>query len=272
MDALHQKLENLKAYFRQLGSAAIAFSGGVDSTFMLAVATETLTKDDVLAVTIVSDFIPEREKSVAENFCSAQGIRHIILPVEVLSIEGVAQNPVNRCYLCKRSLFAEIKNIVAAKGLKNVCEGSNVDDLSDYRPGMKAIAELGIKSPLRYAQLTKQDIRDLSKEMGLSTWDKPSFACLASRFAYGEQITTAKLKMVEKAENFLLDLGFRQLRVRLHGKMARLEVLPEDFGKIITMTDIINNELKELGFSYVALDLGGFRSGSMNDEIAKESR
>lgn len=267
MDDLQQKLEKLKSYFKELGSVAVAFSGGVDSTFMLAVAASVLSQDKVLAVTVVSDFIPEREKSEATNFCVQRKIKHITLPVDVLKIDGVAQNPKNRCYPCKYALFTEIKKIADGNGIKYVCEGSNVDDMSDYRPGMKAIAELGIKSPLRYAEMTKQNIRDLSKEMNLPTWDKPSFACLASRFAYGEEITTEKLKRVEKAEQFLADLGFNQFRVRLHGEMARIEVLPDDFSKIITLKDKIHAKLKNLGFSYVTLDLCGYRTGSMNETI-----
>ena len=267
MDDLQQKLEKLKSYFKELGSVAVAFSGGVDSTFMLAVAASVLSQDKVLAVTVVSDFIPEREKSEATNFCAQRKIKHITLPVDVLKIDGVAQNPKNRCYLCKYALFTEIKKIANGNGIKYVCEGSNVDDMSDYRPGMKAIAELCIKSPLRYAEMTKQNIRDLSKEMNLPTWNKPSFACLASRFAYGEEITTEKLKRVEKAEQFLADLGFNQFRVRLHGEMARIEVLPDDFSKIITLKDKIHAKLKNLGFSYITLDLCGYRTGSMNETI-----
>lgn len=269
MDAVHQKLENLCAYFKELGSVAIAFSSGVDSTFMLKVASDVLPKDNILAITAVSAFLPQREKTEAEEFCLKHSIKHIFLPIDALSIDGVAQNPKNRCYLCKYALFSKIKAVASENGIACVCEGSNLDDLSDYRPGMVAIEELEVKSPLKMVGLTKQDIRDLSKEMDLPTWNKPSFACLASRFVYGEQITNDKLQMVEKAEKMLLDWGFKQVRVRIHGLMARIEVLPQDFAKVIALGDKIYSGLHNLGFSYVTLDLKGFRSGSMNEGIGE---
>ena len=274
MTDLRQKLNDLQAYFKELGSVAIAFSSGVDSTFMLAVASQVLPKDKVLAITAISDFFPEREKSEADVFCQEHGIKHISLPIDVLKVDGVKQNPKNRCYLCKYALFTQIQKLAAENGIRNVCEGSNLDDLKDYRPGMQAIAELNIKSPLKVAGLTKQDIRDLSKEMNLPTWNKPSFACLASRFVYGEEITAEKLKMVEKAEEFLADLGFEQFRVRLHGTMARIEVLPQDIEKI-TLSETREKIIKafaDFGFSYTTLDLKGYRTGSMNETILKDTK
>jgi uncharacterized protein len=272
MDELHLKLQKLQDWFKEHGAVAVAFSSGVDSAFMLKVATDVLPQDKVLAITAVSEFFPKRERLEAEEFCKQCNIKHIFLPIDILSIDEVAQNPKNRCYLCKHALFTKIKQLAADNGINVVCEGSNLDDLGDYRPGMKAIAELDIKSPLKIAGLTKQDIRDLSKEIGLKTWDKPSFACLASRFVYGEQITANKLKMVENAEQFLLDLGFKQMRVRLHGNMARIEILPEDFEKITkqNIRNKIYNEFAKLGFAYSTLDLKGFRSGSMNETILKK--
>ncbi len=265
-DALHEKLRKLKEYLSKLGSVAVAFSSGVDSTFLLRTAHEVLG-DDVIALTARSCSFPGRELKEAEEFCKSEGIRHIIIESEELAIDGFKQNPKNRCYLCKKELFSKMIQTAEEEGIKFVAEGSNLDDNGDYRPGLKAIAELGIKSPLREAGLTKDDIRALSKEMGLKTWDKPSFACLASRFVYGETITEEKLAMVDKAEQLLLDLGFRQVRVRIHGDIARIEILPSEFAKLTedAVRDKVNSTLKNLGFSYVAMDLEGYRSGSMNE-------
>ena len=266
---LQQKLKNLRAYFEKLDTVAIAFSGGVDSTFMLKVAADTLSKEKVLAIKMSSAFFTKCEKEETETFCRQQGINHLFLPVDVLRIDGVAQNPANRCYLCKNALFGRMKRFVAERGFVYVCEGSNADDSFDDRPGMKAVEELNIKSPLRSVGLTKGEIRALSKELNLPTWDKPSFACLASRVAYGEEITTEKLQMIEEAEQLLSALGFAQRRVRLHGKVARIEILPQDFEKIIdpdTRAEI-NEKFSALGFSYISLDLEGFRAGSMNKTI-----
>lgn len=266
MDTLNQKQQNLCEYIKGLGSVAVAFSSGVDSTFLLKTAHDLLG-DKAIAVTACSCSFPQRELNEAKSFCEKEGIRHIIVESEELSIEGFAQNPKNRCYLCKRELFTKIKKIAAENGIEYVAEGSNLDDNGDYRPGLMAVAELGIKSPLREAGLSKADIRALSKEIGLSTWDKQSFACLASRFVYGETITEEKLGMVDKAEQKLLDMGFHQVRVRIHGKIARIEVEPAEFGKIINAADELNNYFQELGFTYVTLDLGGYKMGSMNKNI-----
>ncbi|MBR1647438.1 MAG: ATP-dependent sacrificial sulfur transferase LarE [Selenomonadaceae bacterium] len=262
-ETLMTKLERLKNFLRELGNVAVAFSGGVDSTFLLKIAHETLG-DKAIALTAASVFVPQREIDASKKFCADENIRQIIFAADVLNVDGVKENPENRCYLCKRALFENFLRLARENNFAHVVEGSNVDDTGDFRPGMKAIAELEIKSPLLVAELHKAEIRALSREMNLSTAEKPSMACLASRFVYGELLTTEKLSAVETAENFLLDSGFKQLRVRVHGKLARIEILPEDFSRLIEMRSAIVDKLKSLGFVYVTLDLQGFRSGSMN--------
>ena len=268
MDALHEKQKKLEAYLSGLGSVAIAFSSGVDSTFLLKSAKNVLgTK--LIAVTAKSCSFPKRELNEAQNFCTEEGIEHIVIESEELSIEGFRNNPKNRCYLCKKELFTKIREVAAAHGIEHVAEGSNMDDNGDYRPGLQAVAELGVLSPLRYAELSKDDIRALSKGMGLKTWNKQSFACLSSRFVYGETINEEKLSMVDKAEQLLLDFGFRQVRVRIHGTIARIEVLPCEFSKLIEdgVRNKVYKTLRGLGFTYVTMDLGGYRTGSMNENI-----
>ena len=268
MDELHKKKQRLEEYLRGLGSVAVAFSSGVDSTFLLQVAHNVLG-DKAIAVTARSCSFPVRELNEAKKFCKAKGIEHIIVESEELSIDGFSQNPKNRCYLCKKELFTKIKNIAAERGIAFVAEGSNTDDNGDYRPGLMAVSELEVKSPLREAELSKAEIRQLSKEMELPTWDKQSFACLSSRFVYGETITEEKLSMVDKGEQRLLDLGFHQVRVRIHGNIARIEIDRSEFEKIIQpeIANELNAYLKELGFLYVTLDLGGYQMGSMNKTL-----
>lgn len=263
---IDRKLENLNIYLEQLKSVAVAFSGGVDSTFLLKVAHEVLG-DKAIAVTARSCSFPERELNEAKEFCRKEGIKHIIIDSEELEIEGFRNNPKNRCYICKRELFEKIICVAKENGIENVAEGSNMDDNGDYRPGLQAVAELKVKSPLRHSELSKKEIRELSKRLGLPTWEKQSFACLASRFVYGETISEEKLRMVDKAEQLLLDLGFHQVRVRIHGRMARIEILPDEFEKLVseTVREQIVTKFKDYGFTYVSMDLTGYRTGSMNE-------
>lgn len=263
---MNNKLVVLKEYLKSLDSVAVAFSSGVDSTFLLKVAHDVLG-DRAIAVTVCSRLFPVRELNEAKEFCEKEGIRHIIMESEELAIEGFAENPKNRCYLCKRELFSRMAEAVKELGIENIAEGSNIDDNGDYRPGLIAVAELGIKSPLRYAELSKKEIRELSREFGLNTWEKPSFACLASRFVYGETITVEKLEMVDKSEQYLLDLGFSQVRVRIHDRLARIEISPDEFSKLLAVREQVSSYLKMLGFAYVSMDLAGYRTGSMNEVL-----
>ena len=260
------KLERLRALLRETGGIAVAFSSGVDSSFLLKVAHEELG-ERVVAVTARSHSFPKREQDEAAAFCTREGIRQVVVDSEELVIPGFRQNPKNRCYLCKKELFTKILEIARAEGLSAVAEGSNMDDLGDYRPGLQAVRELGIRSPLREAGLTKAEIRELSRALGLPTWNKPSFACLASRFPYGEEITVERLARVERAEQYLLDLGFGQVRVRSHGDLARIELCAADIPKAIEQREKIHAALKGFGFAYVALDLQGYRTGSMNEVL-----
>lgn len=266
--ALLDKYGRLKDYLASLGSVAVAFSSGVDSTFLLYAAKEALG-DHAIAVTASSCSFPERELKEAKEYCKKMGIRHFVIKSEELEIEGFSHNPKNRCYLCKHELFEKIGALAKEQGINEIAEGSNLDDNGDYRPGLQAVAELGVKSPLRHIGFTKQEIRELSQYLNIPTWNKQSFACLSSRFPYGDLINEKKLKMVDRAEQLLLDMGFHQLRVRIHGDVARIELLPDEFPKFMEEKTRLSvyKKFKEYGFSYVTLDVLGYRMGSMNETL-----
>ena len=270
---MSDKQEELEKLLESYKRVAVAFSSGVDSTYLLKMAQKVLG-ENVIAVTASSCSFPKRELEEAKTFCRENGIRHIVVESEELDIDGFRQNPKNRCYLCKHELFEKIRSIAKENGIETVVEASNTDDDGDYRPGLVAVKELGIESPLRRVGLSKKEIREYSKELGLPTWNKQSFACLSSRFVYGETISEEKLAMVDQAEQLLLDMGFHQLRVRIHDKLARIEVQPSEFEKIMQEENRtkIFHELKQYGFTYVTLDLQGYRTGSMNETLSAEER
>jgi pyridinium-3,5-biscarboxylic acid mononucleotide sulfurtransferase len=264
------RLQKLRDILSEMGSVVIGFSGGVDSTFLLKVAVDTLG-DRVLAVTASSSTFPEREMNEAINYAKEIGAIHRIITSEELDIEGFSKNPENRCYYCKGELFSKLKDIAIEEGYNFVLDGSNADDVGDYRPGMQAAREQGVRSLLMEVGLTKDMIRELSRELGLPTWNKPSFACLSSRVPYGQDITREKLSMIDRAEEYLLSLGFRQMRVRHHGEIARIEVAPNERERFFSteIMDCISDRFKRIGFSYVTLDLKGYRTGSMNEVLSK---
>lgn len=267
------KYEKLKSIIKDCGKIAIAFSGGVDSTFLTKVAKDVLGENAV-AVTISSILVTDDELKEADDFCKAENIEHLIYNADVLSIPGFENNPPDRCYICKKAIFTNVQNLVGERGISVIAEGTNVDDDGDYRPGIRAIKELGVRSPLKEAGLTKAEIRELSCMLGLKTWNKPSCACLASRFAYGEVINKDKLDMIYSAECYIRSLGFEQFRVRLQDGIARIELRPADIQKFIEngIKDKVSEKLHALGFKYVSLDLDGYRLGSMNEVLNRQER
>ena len=259
------KKRRLEEYLLSLGGVFTAYSAGVDSTFLLKVAHDVLG-DNAAAVTASSVFFPKEELETAKEFCRSHNIRHIVIEHDPLSDESIVQNPPDRCYICKKSLFTRMRALADESGVEHTIDGTNADDDKDYRPGQRALSELGIKSPLREVGLTKAEIRQLSEEMGLETWDKPALACLATRIPTGDRLTVEKLYMAGDAERYIRSLGFSQLRVRVHGNIARIETETVDIPRMTEpeTADKINRTLKGMGFRFVTLDLGGYRMGSMN--------
>lgn len=256
--------ERAVQWFKQKGSAAIAFSGGVDSAFLLACAVEALG-DKAIAVTVRSAFFPEWERSDASEVAYRLGARHIELDADVLADEQIATNDEQRCYYCKRRVFGSIIEEAAIQGIDTVCDGSNADDVNDYRPGARAAQELGVHSPLRELGYTKREIRAASAVMGLPTATKPAYACLATRIPTGEKLTDERLRRIEAAEDYLHRRGFAAVRVRDHGDMARIELAQDDMAAFLQQDfSAIDSELKQAGYRFVTLDLAGYRMGSMN--------
>ena len=264
---LSEKLNNLRQNLSKMDSAVIAFSGGVDSSLLVKVAFDVLG-DRCLAVIATSETYTKTELEEAEQFAQKVGVNYLVIATEELKNEEFASNPVRRCYYCKTELFNKLKSIAKEKGYVYILDGANLDDGKDYRPGRLAGKEIGVRSPLEEECLNKEEVRQLAKELGLSNWDKPSLACLSSRFPYGQRITLESLKQVELAENILKQHNFRQVRVRHHQNIARLEIPKEDFARLIgSVLDDVVTKLKELGFIYITLDLQGLRSGSMNEVL-----
>ena len=265
METKYQKSSKLDIILKDLNSFVVAFSGGVDSTFLLHRA-HKVRKSAIVAITIRTPYIPSREIDEAIEFTSSFGINHKI--IDIAFPEMIRNNPIDRCYLCKKTIFTDLLSFAKKNKYQFVVDGTNADDTGDFRPGIKALNELGIRSPLLESGLTKKDIRELSREEDLDIWDKPAMACLLTRIPYDTEISQGKLRMVEEAENMLFELGYPGIRVRIHGDLARIECLPGYIEKIIHNPDkehIISN-LKKIGFRYVSLDLEGYRTGSSNPE------
>lgn len=266
-----ERLMRLHEAIKPLESVVVAFSGGVDSTLLLKACLDVLGIENVLAVTAKSDLYPEEETQAAAALANELGAKHLVIETEELKDERFVNNPPQRCYYCKSELFTKLLGIAKEHGMKAVVDGSNYDDALDYRPGMQAACEFGVRSPLKEAGLTKADIRELSRMLGLPTWNKPSMACLASRFPYYHEITPRELHMVAEAERYLKSLGVTQVRVRHHGLLARIEILPNEFNLLLAdgvRGDVVS-KLRSLGYIWVTLDLRGYHSGSFNEMLSQ---
>jgi uncharacterized protein len=266
---LTQKQKALENHLIDLGRVVVAFSGGVDSALVLAMAQKALGNENVLAVTAESESLAERELLGAQKVAAEIGVEHLILRTHEMDSPQYRANPVNRCYHCKSELYSRLQAIAEKRNFTHMINGINADDLGDHRPGITAAREFGVLSPLSKAGFDKNDVRELSRQLGLTTSEKPAMPCLSSRVPYGESISPEKLAMIEQAEDLLLSLGFTQLRVRHHGEIARIELLKEDLPKILadSVAKIVQERFKQIGFKYVTLDLEGFRSGRLNEGL-----
>ncbi|UCC80860.1 MAG: ATP-dependent sacrificial sulfur transferase LarE [Candidatus Zixiibacteriota bacterium] len=274
--SVNEKYGRLKDYIRNLGKVVIGFSGGVDSTLILKASIDASGKDNVWAVTGDSESLMPEELELCRRLAADLGLgteNFIEIKTDEMSDPNYRKNPIERCFYCKTELFGKLQEIAKRVSADHVLDGSNADDINDWRPGRKAGQQLKVISPLAEVGITKNDVREIAREIGLPNWEKPSLACLASRIPYGSEITGEKLYQVAEAERFLKSLGFTQLRVRHHGKMARLEFLKDEMGKLYEngLSDKINSRLKALGFTYVTVDLQGYRSGSMNENINRDA-
>ena len=270
--AQEKRLEELQSIVARHGSALVAFSGGVDSSLALAIAARALPKEKVLAVTSNNETYLPSELDLAREFAESLAVEHLVVNTRELDNPNYASNPTNRCYFCKSTLYSDFAALAEERGYGCVVDGANADDEGDYRPGRKAAKELSVVSPLSAAGVTKDEVRELALYLGLPSWDKPALACLSSRFPYGQEITPEKLTQVARAEEFMRREGFRQVRVRHHGEIARLEVGPQELERAFAERDKITAELLDAGFLYVALDLAGYKSGSLNAVLKKPGK
>ncbi len=272
MSNIEERLAELERIIAPRGSALVAFSGGVDSSLALAVAARALPKEKVLAVTSNNETYLPSELELAQDFAGSLGVEHLVVNTRELDDPNYASNPTNRCYFCKSTLYSDLGEMAAVRGYACVVDGANADDEGDYRPGREAAKELDVLSPLSLTGVGKEEVRAVARHLGLPAWDKPALACLSSRFPYGQEITPEKLRQVARAEEFMRERGFQQVRVRHHGEIARLEVGPEEMERAFSMREEISAELTEASFLYVTLDLAGYRSGSLNAALGRKGK
>ena len=272
MGRIEHRLRELESTVTPYGSALVAFSGGVDSSLALAIAARALPREKVLAVTSNNETYLPSELDLASGLAGSLGVEHLVVNTRELDDPNYSSNPTNRCYFCKSTLYSDLEALAEERGYGCVVDGANADDEGDYRPGRKAAKELGVVSPLSRVGVGKEEVRELAKYLGLPSWDKPALACLSSRFPYGQEITPEKLTQVARAEEFMRSRGFGQVRVRHHGEIARLEVGPEEIERAFAEREEISAELKDAGFLYVALELDGYKSGSLNAALGKRGK